>query len=36
MTSPIDPNRVAESNATRESLLRSDYEHVCEQLDHME
>lgn len=33
MSSPIDPDLIAESNATRESLLRTDYEHIADQLN---
>jgi L-rhamnose isomerase/sugar isomerase len=32
MTSPIDPNLIAESNSAREALLRTDYEHIAGQL----
>ena len=32
MTSPIDPNLIAESNSAREALLRTDYEHLAGQL----
>ena len=33
MSSPIDPDLIAESNAARESLLRTDYEHIADQLN---
>jgi L-rhamnose isomerase/sugar isomerase len=32
MTSPIDPNLIAEANSARESLLRTDYDHIANQL----
>jgi len=33
MSRPIDPDLIAESNTARESLLRTDYEHIADQLN---